>query len=1056
MVTSVPSDHSPRLFTIASGTPFLATLADAFLSGELIAGLHPLADPLAMSSATFFLPTRRAVQSFSTLLAERSGHQTVLLPRIIALGDSSETEDNLLLHFPAGEDGASLGAEADPLFRTMTLAQLIMKWKEAIQNQILAMTPDGHLLSSHSLDALQKDDRPFMPATTPHDALALAQSLGHLIDTLAIHDKSFEDLHQEIPGELAEHWQITQSFLHIAVKEWPHICAEKGLQDSAQRRHLILKREALRLQTMRPDMPMIVAGSTGSMPATAELIRAIAHLPRGCVVLPGFDAQMDQQSWTHLVAGEEPSHPQHLLVRLVQFIGADPHHIPSLGNPLPALKDRERLIQEAMRPAITTHEWARRSERLSHEQITHALSSVALVEAEDEREEALAIALCMREQLETPKGTAALITPDRGLAERVMRELARWAIHVEDSSGLPLRRAPAGRLILVLADWLAKPTNPHHMLALLDHPFVKLGLTTDEKERGRSALDLLAMRGLLPDTSMKGLLDKLENLPTGRFNPTQLDLYTRGKEPARHILDKLAHILDTFQTASAGQSLLQQSLILERILDDLCVDAEQVTLFEAPFVRSTGLRELATFFDDLHQIERVDLKGQLDDLPGFVEGLLQGRLIPPDPDMHPRLRIWGLLEARLLPTDRIILGGCDEGVWPPIAETDAFLNRPMAKALGLPSPEQRLGQTAHDFCQALGVEDVILTRSSKRNGDPMVRSRFLQRLQAVIGKEATQTIRTRGQCYLDWARLLDTPVLALPQALRPSPVPPRDLLPKRLSITEIATLRRDPYAIYAKRILAIDPLEPVNRPVMASDLGSAIHEALGRFTQAHPLILPPSAYDDLLESGRRAFAPLSGEAEFTAFWWPRYLRIMQWFFNFDQQQRAQKSHIFAEESGLETIHLAPDLSVDVHGRADRIEQHRDGTFSLYDFKTGRVPSAKEIKAKLEPQLTITTALLQKGAFAKIGNRQLRDFDYIKLGGEEGGSVSALATKLTDIPLDDLVSQHWAGLHALIKAHWLEGRGFVSRLYPPHRDRFGPYDHLARVKEWTLGEQEGEL
>ena len=180
MVTSVPSDHSPRLFTIASGTPFLATLADAFLSGELIAGLHPLADPLAMSSATCFLPTRRAVQSFSTLLAERSGHQTVLLPRIIALGDSSETEDNLLLHFPAGEDGASLGAEADPLFRTMTLAQLIMKWKEAIQNQILAMTPDGHLLSSHSLDALQKDDRPFMPATTPHDALALADALGRL------------------------------------------------------------------------------------------------------------------------------------------------------------------------------------------------------------------------------------------------------------------------------------------------------------------------------------------------------------------------------------------------------------------------------------------------------------------------------------------------------------------------------------------------------------------------------------------------------------------------------------------------------------------------------------------------------------------------------------------------------------------------------------------------------------------------------------------------------------------------------------------------------------
>jgi ATP-dependent helicase/nuclease subunit B len=299
-------------------------------------------------------------------------------------------------------------------------------------------------------------------------------------------------------------------------------------------------------------------------------------------------------------------------------------------------------------------------------------------------------------------------------------------------------------------------------------------------------------------------------------------------------------------------------------------------------------------------------------------------------------------------------------------------------------------------------------------------------------------------------------VLALPQALRPSPVPPPDLLPKRLSITEIATLRRDPYAIYAKRILAIDPLEPVNRPVMASDLGSAIHEALGRFTQAYPLTLPPSAFDELLQRGREAFAPLSGEAEFQAFWWPRYLRIVQWFLDFDTQHRAQKSQIFAEVSGLETIHLAPDVHVDVHGRADRIEQHRDGTFSLYDFKTGRVPTAKEIRAKLEPQLTITTALLQKGAFAKISNRQLRDFDYIKLGGDEGGSASELAKKLTDIPLDDLVSQHWDGLHALITAHWLQGRGFISRLYPPHRDRFGPYDHLARVKEWTLGEQEGEL
>ena len=1058
-MTPVYSDRSPRLFNIASGTVFLTTLADAFLSGALIDGLEPLEDPLAMSSATIFLPTRRAVKSFSTLLAERSGHKTLLLPRIIALGDSSETEDNLLLHLPAGDDQASLLTEADPLFRTLTLAQLIMQWKAAIQTHILTSRPEPHTsaspLSPRHLEALQKDDRPFIPATTPHDALALAQALGHLIDTLAIHDKTFEDLNQEIPSELAEHWQITQSFLQIAVKEWPNICAEHALQDSAHRRHLLLKREAQRLREMRPDTPVIVAGSTGSMPATAELIRAIAFLPRGCVVLPGFDTQMDEDSWQHLVAGEEPSHPQHLLARLVKFIGADRHAILSLGAPHPALKWRERLIQEAMRPAITTHEWARRNERLPQDAVLDAISSMTLIEAEDEREEALAIALCLREQLETDTGTAALITPDRGLAERVMRELARWSIHVEDSSGLPLRRAPAGRLLLLLADWLAKPEDPHRMLALLDHPFVLLGLSQDDKELGRSTLDVLATRGLLPDPTLDGLSAKLDTLSTDRLNPTQLDLYMRGRPAAQKILTTLKHILATFDASGDKHSLLQQSLTLETLLDPLCVDAQAVTLFDRANARSTGLRELATFFDDVHHIEGVDLKGRIDDLPGFVEGLLQGRLIPPDPDMHPRLRIWGLLEARLLPTDRIILGGCDEGVWPPVAETDAFLNRPMAKALGLPSPEQRLGQTAHDFCQALGVHDVILTRSSKRNGDPMVRSRFLQRLQAVIGKDATLLLRSRGQRFLDWARLLDTPLIALPQAQRPSPVPAPNLLPKKLSITEIATLRRDPYAIYARRILTIDPLEPVDRPVMASDLGSAIHDALGAFTQKHPVMLPLTAYDELLALGAQAFTPMRGEPEFEAFWWPRYQRIIKWFVDFETLQRADKSQIFAETSGRETITLAPTLSVDVHGRADRIEQHRDGTFSLYDFKTGRVPTANEIKAKLEPQLTITAALLQKGAFAKISNRTLRLFDYIKLGGDEGGKFSELPKKLNDSPLDDLVSQHWAGLQALIKAHWLEQRGFVSRLYPAHRGSFGTYDHLARVKEWALGEQEGD-
>ena len=1049
----------PSLYTISAGTPFLPTLAEAFLSGRLLNGIKPVDDPLLMSQTTIFLPTRRAVKAFSALLSASMGEQTLLLPRLIALGDNEENEDHLLIHLSDLSDPSALLPEADPLFRTLTLAQLIMQWKSTIQAMIVSgkaesMGTETPLPPRH-LAALQSEERPFIPATTPQDALALAQSLGRLIDTLTIHDKGVADLHAEIPSELAEHWQITRSFLQIAVEAWPAICADYGVQDSARRRHHLLTLEAARLQASQPTRPMIVAGSTGSMPATAALIRAIARLPRGCVVLPGIDTQIDEASLQALQSGDEPGHPQHLLMRLVKSMDVHPHEVIQLGQPSTSALMRERLIQEAMRPASTTHFWASHRATIHPESLQQALEGMTLIEAEDEREEALAIALAMRAQLETPTGTAALITPDRSLAERVSYELARWSVHVDDSSGLPLRRALAGRLLLLLVEWLSAPDDPHKMLALLDHPMVRLGLAEPDKARGRTTLDVLAMRGLIPDPSLAGLAERLKTVNLERLNPTQRALYHTGFDVALSVLAQLQSLYEHFIAASDGQTLIEQCVRLEQLLEPLCKDEHHLTVFERPADRSTGVRELARLFDDIRQLPPIALYGAHTDLAGFLEGLMQGRLIPPDPTMHPRLRIWGLLEARLLPTDRVILGGCDEGVWPPLAETDAFINRPIAKALGLPSPEQRLGQTAHDFCQAMGVADVLLTRSSKRKGDPVVRSRFLQRLQAVIGQDATRIIRNRGQCWLDWARALDQPEQPLPPIHRPSPTPPPALLPKQISVTEITTLRRDPYAIYARRILKIDPLDAIHRPVAASDLGSAIHDALGQFTQAYPHALPSEARTALLEIGQRCFATLSNRPEFVTFWWPRYLRIIEWFLEFEQAQRQDSRMVLAENPGRHRLDLSPDQSLIVHGRADRITLHQDGCFSLYDFKTGRVPTAKEVLSHLESQLTISAALVEKGGFEALGVRRLRSIDYIKLGGEDGGTFSDLTEKLKDTPLETLVQEHWQGMTTLFKAYWVESRGFTSRLYPPRRDSVGPYDHLARVKEWSLGEQDQE-
>ncbi|MDX7954003.1 PD-(D/E)XK nuclease family protein, partial [Lichenihabitans sp. Uapishka_5] len=419
---------------------------------------------------------------------------------------------------------------------------------------------------------------------------------------------------------------------------------------------------------------------------------------------------------------------------------------------------------------------------------------------------------------------------------------------------------------------------------------------------------------------------------------------------------------------------------------------------------------------------------------------------------HPRLKILGLIEARLLSADRILLGGLDEAVWPPQVRTNAFLNRPMRATLGLTPPERRIGQAAHDFTIAMGQPEVIISRAAKRGGAPTVPSRFLQRLAALTG-DAWQPCRDRGRRYLGLARLLDRPTRAVTLP-RPCPKPPVALRPTRLSVTRVETLRRDPYGVYADRILRLQPLEPIGAPLGPRQWGTLFHDVIAAFTTAHPLgPLPDGAEAEILGRIETAFAPLMADAAFRAFMVPRLAGWARGFVAWERERRAGLAAIAVEAKGEWSLTLRDGSAFALTAHADRLETSRDGAVSIIDFKTGRVPSRREVQVGFAPQLTLEAALARMGGFAALGpEAAVGDALYVGFGSDATLNVTRLEWK--DRSLPEVVDEHLSGLVALLSDFRRPEMGYLARPYPQFEARHSDYDHLSRVKEWSANGGDG--
>ncbi len=1055
-----------NLYNIPIARPFFISFVKSLLAGKIIKTIYPGCDPLNFSKLTVFVPTRRAAQALAHVFATELSPAPVILPKIIPLGDPDDMNERSLLNedtFNSAEPSVNgilsikreLLPEITPLSRRLHLMLLIESWRKAIRPSLSEITT--------ARGALLDPDDLFQVASSPADAFGLAGDLAYLMDEMIIEQADWRKLGGLAPDH-DDYWSLTLQFLEIASEAWPKYLEEQNLMDHIERRQLLLTSQTKILLNEKPLDSMIVAGSTGSQPATAALMAAIAALPNGAVILPGLDQELSNEDWNSIVtSGPDTAlgltSQQALLKRLVNEtmhanrtdvfdIGADMHdwEVP-----------RRHLISEILRPADTTDQWAKKNSHLGD---ARACEGLTVIETADEREEALSIALVMRKTLaETDnngKATKqiALVTPDRALATRVSAELKRFDLHVSDSAGCPLSSEPRGVLARLALDVATSSFDPANLMALLYHPLVTLGLAKDKLVAAVAALDICVMRSAYAGTSINALKQAVgaaKSQALYRMPASQRRLMDGFEILCSDLINRLDKALSPLATALANESstLLDLAHLHEAAICALSKDEQDI---DHHFEDADG----NTLFDVFNALFAEGAsKNQISaglTYEAMFDALTRSQPVHHKTRSHPRLHIWGPLEARLLEVDVVILGALNEGSWPPSVNTDAFLNRPMRSAIGLSPPERRIGQSAHDFAMLMGMERVVLTRSGRKEDQPTIASRFLRRMKAYLGKDVYDNLQGKGEEFVNLARHLDDAVTGFvtDPMPRPEPKPDVDLRPMRLSITEIETLYRDPYAIYAKHVLKLDPLEDRFPEPGASDRGSIVHDVLAEFVETYPASLPENSFEKLLNIGERHFASFKQYPDVSTYWWPRFKITASWFIeDFEPKRRALGIKPFIERDGALKFDLSDGSVFTLRGRADRIDLNLDGSFSVIDYKTGSAPSVKQVIAGFSPQLTLEAAIVQAGGFKNITpQRCLSEMMYVKLMGSasEPGSVTKIYDKTRS--LDDLAATHLHQLKSHLYRYRSPQKGYVSRRAPVKVNYVLPYDHLARVKEWT--------
>ena len=1037
---------SPRIYTVPPGEPFLLALARAILNGDLPSAGGQKPDPLSLPDVTLLLPTRRAARAAQDAFLQASGATALLMPRVQPISEGEEDLSLLTKLATFGAPGASASAldlppAVSPLERTLTLMQLVQYWRETLATR----DPDTEASANN----------------TPAQAANLAAELASLMDEIERENVALSGIKQLVPDSYSAHWQKTVDFLKIVTEFWPVHLAERGYVSAVNRRNLMILTEAQRLTDTPPAGPVIIAGVTGSIPATVTLMRAVATSPHGAIVLPALDTDLDEESWQAIVP-DHPEHPQFGLKKLLDALGVrrqDVVELPGLA-PSKVRSARNALLSEALRPAATTGRWHDFTVRADKPAIAEALSGVSLIEAPNAQDEAEVVALIMREAVETPGRTAALVSPDRLLARRVAVRLEAWGIRVDDSAGRPFGKTVPGTFLHLVIGAMDSAFAPAGVMALLKHPLCRAGLKAFDIRRFGRALEIAAFRAPYLGRGLDGVAAALEKSQRDRAGGKRQSmaasrLWDDDLAGARDVVTRLqeafAPLIALYDSSQPyplrafAQAHVEAAEALARVPEMAAPPEAAKEPAANPLWQGEAGDVADQFFVALLDETMPSPEIRARDYADLYTSLLARENVRERNAVHPRVAIWGPFEARLQQTDVMILGSLNEGTWPEAAEPGAWLNRPMRQELGLPSPEEDAGRAAHDFLSLLGAERVYLTRAEKNKGVPTVPSRWLMRLSALLHGLELKGALTADQPWLAWARARDA--IAEDKRIRiaaPEPRPAVALRPRRLSVTRIEDWIRNPYAIFARHILKIEPLDALGTAPDQSLRGALVHDVLSRFALAHPKALPADIGGALNSIAADVLESYTGHPRVAAFWMPRLERFLSWFAATEAERRAGVRHVFAETSGS-LVFDAPAGPFTLTARADRIDDGGQGLI-ITDYKTGIIPSDAAVKAGRAPQLPLEAAIAMGGTgFPGLSASTVTALRYIRASGGEppgeernikSGDLAALALTVRD------------GLAALVASFDDEATPYRAIRRPGFKYDYDDYAQLARVAEWS--------
>ncbi len=976
----------PQVFSIAAHRGF----ADA-----LVAGLMPrYADAeLGIARLTLLLPSGRAVRTMTEAFVRHSG-SGLLMPRMAVVGDLDldETLGPLLDPIDAA---VTIPPAVDPTRRWLRLAALIREeWHDD------RSPPKGSAL------------------------LRLAFEMGRTMDRLLAEEIDPEDLYGDrilgLLGELADNWKRSLR-LFIAVQDrWLSELRARGEVDPPARRNRLFRHAARRWKAEPPLTPIVAAGVTSAAKGIAELLRTVARLPEGAVVLPDLDLSMSRQVWDELGHAGAPdvdppiarsdavTHPQYHLKLLLQRMDVSrdevqPWHRAGLGKGPP---ERSHAISSLFLPPKASQSWV----HLPGEK--RRLSGVRLMETANPEEEAQAVALLVRERLEEPGKRVAVVTPDRGLAGRVVQHLRRWNIEADDSAGRPLAQTAAGRLFLLFAETAAEQAAPVPLMALLEHPLVRLGEARAAWLDNARALEL-ELRG-------PRLAPGLEPLRT-------VAQHARLGEWWNEVEAILAPIMAEEETALADQ--------LDRL-----VTAGEAFCGEALWSREDG-RALSAFVEDLRAHAR-DVGTRLDpaELPVVLREAMDRAAVRPPYGGHPRVAIYGLLESRMTRAELVICAGLNEGSWPATPATDPLLAPAVLRALGVPGADFRIGLAAHDLAGAMGAPEVVLSRARRDAGGPAIASRFWLRVEALLGEDLID--RHRETTIPALARALNEPAVVA-RAPRPEPLPAPEQRRVRVSVTALDRLRSDPYQFYAGVILRLRELDMLDAEPSPAWRGEVAHKILERWHNGDGTLAELAA----AELERMNAHPLM-----RALWRPRLMKALEWV---EQRLAAEAGRVPTVIEGWGEMEVK---GVNIFGKADRIDRLPDGTLAVVDYKTGAPPSGREVQAGYALQLGTLGLMARRGAFENAAGEPTR-FEYWSLGSSKAsetgfGYVSTPileGKKRSGIALEEFLPQAEYFLHDALDRWILGEEAFTARLNPDAAG-YATFDQLMRLDEW-LGHEE---